>query len=519
MLGRKNKFGAGKNKAAADEKKKSWRDAVNENSESEEAPALTEGELEEFRKASEREEREERLKRSREILEKQRVEEEKSKKPTGKRTAAKAFAWMDDEDEDEDAGAGQEEEEEAEQLEQRAATGLPKLRELPPGAVRGKQVLPPTANLPVGGSNMEEGASGPAMRHPSGMRLDRPVPLAFQGREHLYKTRLCERWQNGFCQWGASACNYAHGQSELRADPGGVRGGGDGGRNHAGAGASLAGRGAGGSGGGHQGSGGGGGHSGIGGVNQPMTNAEKLLSLKLEEAAPGPPPGSVGAPSGGMMMGGMIGGVNTKGTSAHDRHIEMTNMMLMQAMMGGVAGAGGLPPQQGGLGGLPGAGTMPKSVGGRSSGGTGKPEWSRPPIVPFPGGPSGASHDDQGQAKRRRVSPPTASAASAGGMIGAAGGTTATTNFLAAQQHQQSMEQMMQLQLQMQWQMMAMQQLGIDMSGGGTGHGTGAGGMGGGEPQDTQHDATATRVKRIPGSANQQEKGAGPPGGKGGKRY
>lgn len=39
-----------------------------------------------------------------------------------------------------------------------------------------------------------------------------------QGKEHLYKTMYCKRWEQGNCQFGA-ACHFAHGERELRGRP------------------------------------------------------------------------------------------------------------------------------------------------------------------------------------------------------------------------------------------------------------------------------------------------------------
>lgn len=38
------------------------------------------------------------------------------------------------------------------------------------------------------------------------------------GKEHLYKTTYCKRWEQGNCQFGA-ACHFAHGERELRGRP------------------------------------------------------------------------------------------------------------------------------------------------------------------------------------------------------------------------------------------------------------------------------------------------------------
>lgn len=38
------------------------------------------------------------------------------------------------------------------------------------------------------------------------------------GKEHLYKTMYCKRWEQGNCQFGA-ACHFAHGERELRGRP------------------------------------------------------------------------------------------------------------------------------------------------------------------------------------------------------------------------------------------------------------------------------------------------------------
>mmetsp|Transcript_51830 Transcript_51830/g.143539 ORF Transcript_51830/g.143539 Transcript_51830/m.143539 type:complete len:293 (+) Transcript_51830:135-1013(+) len=38
------------------------------------------------------------------------------------------------------------------------------------------------------------------------------------GKEHLYKTSYCKRWEQGNCQFGA-ACHFAHGERELRGRP------------------------------------------------------------------------------------------------------------------------------------------------------------------------------------------------------------------------------------------------------------------------------------------------------------
>lgn len=38
------------------------------------------------------------------------------------------------------------------------------------------------------------------------------------GKEHLYKTMYCKRWEQGNCQFGG-ACHFAHGERELRGRP------------------------------------------------------------------------------------------------------------------------------------------------------------------------------------------------------------------------------------------------------------------------------------------------------------
>eukprot|EP00927_Polykrikos_kofoidii_P067349 TRINITY_DN62851_c0_g1_i1.p1 TRINITY_DN62851_c0_g1~~TRINITY_DN62851_c0_g1_i1.p1 ORF type:complete len:343 (+),score=87.30 TRINITY_DN62851_c0_g1_i1:96-1124(+) len=53
------------------------------------------------------------------------------------------------------------------------------------------------------------------------MSLDCPTVLPAgiaPGKEHLYKTSYCKRWEQGNCNFG-TACHFAHGERELRGKP------------------------------------------------------------------------------------------------------------------------------------------------------------------------------------------------------------------------------------------------------------------------------------------------------------
>lgn len=162
---------------------------------------LTEKELADFRQQADWEEREERLRRSLEVVSGSKsrksgaIEHPVSHGEGGKprnNNRSKAFSWMDDED-------VASEDEERSRSPRRDPTNRDH-RELP--------VL----------HAVSKAAGARPVEEPSGASLPAVVvhPTCLTGREHLLKTRLCVRHEQGFCQFGPN-CNFAHGQAELRA--------------------------------------------------------------------------------------------------------------------------------------------------------------------------------------------------------------------------------------------------------------------------------------------------------------
>ncbi|CAD7944823.1 unnamed protein product [Amoebophrya sp. A120] len=227
MLGRKNPLGAkrgavvGAGGATVKSKAKDWREQVKEDEEDKAVnddinPQLTEKELEDFRKQTEKEEREERLQRAKELLEKKAKEEQGEGMNSGKKKKKKKkreFAWMDSED-DEEAATGNDDNgsgDDSSDDEQNYANG--------------------TASTSATGGHHRRG--GPHVREVTkeerdreqqmnaltGPPANRPIPACFAGREHLYKTKICQKHLKGYCQWGDN-CHYAHGTSELRTAAG-----------------------------------------------------------------------------------------------------------------------------------------------------------------------------------------------------------------------------------------------------------------------------------------------------------
>eukprot|EP00392_Amoebophrya_sp_AT5.2_P005457 g5466.t1 len=172
--------GSARQNAEKESKKSSWRDDLKQDDDHD--VQLTERELEEFRQQTEKEEREERLKRSMELLKEEENKKSSSRRNQKKKKKKKAFAWMDSDDEASSDIGG-------------AAAGADALES------KNSRQAESGDDMDESSEDDEEAEDGENKR---------------TSREHLYKTRICQKWQNGRCQWGNN-CHYAHGASELRA--------------------------------------------------------------------------------------------------------------------------------------------------------------------------------------------------------------------------------------------------------------------------------------------------------------
>lgn len=66
---------------------------------------------------------------------------------------------------------------------------------------------------------VEQSLPGYATAGPLPLDLPTIVPSGVApGKEHLYKTSYCKRWEQGNCNFG-TACHFAHGERELRGKP------------------------------------------------------------------------------------------------------------------------------------------------------------------------------------------------------------------------------------------------------------------------------------------------------------
>jgi len=186
MLGRKPKgdarsiVGASSSKpraAGAAAKKRKWQENSDDSSGGE---AVTKEDLEAFRRTvakEEEQERKEREKKEREEAERLRIQQEKEEAERKRKEEDEAASRKES---DEARRVAEELEEERRKHE--ASTDFVQAGALPMDVTPG---------------------------HPAGVRA---------GKEHLYKTSYCKRWEQGNCQFGA-ACHFAHGERELRGKP------------------------------------------------------------------------------------------------------------------------------------------------------------------------------------------------------------------------------------------------------------------------------------------------------------
>lgn len=175
MLGRK-KLAEGGSKQAA--KKRKWQEELSSDDGGDDEQKITDADLEEFRRTNREEERQEQLereRREREEAKKRKLEEERLEVERRQK----------------------EEEEKTIQAELKEAQKTAEAQWVQRQAME-MEVAPPGPHPPdIGGSL------------PPGVRA---------GKEHLYKTSYCKRWEQGNCQFGAS-CHFAHGERELRGRP------------------------------------------------------------------------------------------------------------------------------------------------------------------------------------------------------------------------------------------------------------------------------------------------------------
>lgn len=158
-------------------KKRKWQEDPSDDSESE--AKITKEDLDAFKKTLEEEEKEEARQREKE----ERKAKEDEKKQREEREAERLRRT------EEEAQASREAEE-ARKLAEEAAAERRRFE----------------ANSFVG--------AGP-------LPLDNPsiLPAGVRpGKEHLYKTSYCKRWEQGNCNFG-TACHFAHGERELRGRP------------------------------------------------------------------------------------------------------------------------------------------------------------------------------------------------------------------------------------------------------------------------------------------------------------
>lgn len=179
MLGRRRPREGVGGRSRQKEKKRKWQESDDDDAKSEEP--VTAAEMEEWRKRNADEERKEQLERER-----QERENEESRRREAERVERQRKA--------------REAEERAAQLEiEEAQKAAAKEREAQPSVSPPRGLSPqPPLGLDILDSGLPPGV------HP--------------GKEHLYKTSYCKRWEQGNCNFG-SACHFAHGERELRGKP------------------------------------------------------------------------------------------------------------------------------------------------------------------------------------------------------------------------------------------------------------------------------------------------------------
>jgi len=158
-------------------KKRKWQEDNSDESDSE--AKITKEDLDAFKKTLEEEEKEEARQRQKEELKAKEVEKEQREQQEAERQRKT----------EEEAQAVREAEEARKQAEEAEA----ERRRFEANSFVGAGPLP---------------MDNPSIL-PAGVR---------PGKEHLYKTSYCKRWEQGTCNFGA-ACHFAHGERELRGRP------------------------------------------------------------------------------------------------------------------------------------------------------------------------------------------------------------------------------------------------------------------------------------------------------------
>lgn len=175
---------------------KKWKEG-NSSDEDEEKP-VTDADFDDFRRRNEEEEKEERRRKWAEAQEKKRIED----LAASKRGRTKAFEWMDSDDECDEA-------------EEDDDTG--KKQKTENGQTPSAPSVLPFPGAPHAPHNPVTTAQAAAAQQDAHNKAVNGTSLApcFLGREHLFKTRVCQRWAQGYCQWG-NDCAFAHGEDELK---------------------------------------------------------------------------------------------------------------------------------------------------------------------------------------------------------------------------------------------------------------------------------------------------------------